>query len=174
VHVIATLLMATLLAPGLTGAHRLAYIAAHRASWTASWIVWQVAAISLVALYACFSRNAAIIGAVAACIDITSEWRYILHGPSRTLDLAIGGLANGLYSLGLLVLLLTRLDLSPLLRASGAAVALFGLSLALASFAGNQTVEIISTAILFPTFIVWAILAGRWLGSSCRAESRHQ
>lgn len=166
--------MATLLAPGLTGAHRLAYIAAHRASWTASWIVWQAAAISLVALYACFSRNAAIIGAVGACIDITSEWRYILDGPSRTLDLAIGGLANGLYSLGLLVLLLTRRDLSPLLRAGGALVVLLGLALSLASFAGNQTVEIVSTAILFPAFIVWAMLAGRWLSSSCRAQSRHQ
>src|SRR5205085_2914895 len=133
--------MATLLAPGLTGAHRLAYIAAHRASWTASWIVWQIAAISLVALYACFSRHTAIIGAVGACIDITSEWRYILDGPSRTLDVAIGGFANGFYSLGLLVLLLTRRDLPRALQWVGAFVVLAGITLSAGSFIGNQRME---------------------------------
>jgi len=161
VHAIATLLMATLLAPGLTGADRLAYIAAHRASWTASWLVWQVAAITLVALYATFSRSAAIIGAVGACIDITSEWRYILDGPSRTLDVAIGGFANGFYSLGLLVLLLTRRDLPRVLRWLGAFVVIVGFALSAGSFIGNQQVEIAATAILFPSFIVWAFLAGR-------------
>ncbi|HJW92308.1 MAG TPA: hypothetical protein VJ901_01695 [Thermoanaerobaculia bacterium] len=157
VHAIATLLMATVLAPGLTGDGRLAYIASHRIAWTASWMVWQLAAITLVAMYAVFSRNAAIIGAIGAAIDITSEWRYILAGPSRTLDIAIGGFANGFYSLGLLVLLLTRRDAPRF----GYFVVLAGFALSLGSFIGNQQIEIVATAILFPSFIVWAILAGR-------------
>ena len=165
-HAIATLLMATVLAPGLTGDGRLAYIASHRLAWTASWMVWQVAAITLVAMYAVFARSAAIIGAIGAAIDITSEWRYILDGPSRTLDVAIGGFANGFYSLGLLVLLLTRRDAPRF----GYFVVLAGFALSLGSFLGNQTIEIAATAILFPSFIVWAILAGRWLGSSSSAQ----
>jgi hypothetical protein len=156
-HALATLLMATVLAPGLTGGGRLAYIATHRAAWTASWIVWQVAAVTLVAMYASFSRYAAILGAIGACIDITSEWQYILHGPSRALDIAIGGFANGFYSLGLLVLLLTRRDAPRF----GYFVVLAGAALSAGSFAGNQQVEIVATAVLFPSFIVWAVLAGR-------------
>jgi hypothetical protein len=156
-HAVATLLMATVLAPGLTGDGRLAYIASHRAAWTASWIVWQVAAITLVALYAAFSRNAAIIGAIGACIDITSEWRYILDGPSRTLDIAIGGFANGFYSLGLLVLLLMRRDAPRF----GYFVVIAGFVLSVGSFIGDQRIEIVATAILFPSFIVWAVMAGR-------------
>jgi hypothetical protein len=163
VHAIATLLMAIVLAPGLTGADRLAYIAAHRVAWTASWMVWQLAAVTLVALYAIFSRHAAMIGAIGAAIDITSEWRYILDGPSRTLDIAIGGFANGFYSIGLLVLLLTRRDLQPVVQTVGAFVVIVGFTLSAGSFVGNQPIEIAATAILFPSFIVWAILAGRWL-----------
>jgi len=161
VHAIATLLMATILAPGLTGAHRDAYVASHHLAWTASWIVWQFAAITLVALYAVFSRNAAIIGAIGACIDITSEWRYILDGPSRTLDVAIGGFANGLYSLGLLVLLLSRRNLPRALQWAGAFMVLAGFTLSAGSFIGNQRIEIAATAILFPACIIWAIVAGR-------------
>lgn len=166
-HALATLLMATVLAPGLTGDGRLAYIASHRAAWTASWIVWQVAAITLVAMYAVISRHAAIIGAIGACIDITSEWQYILHGPSRALDIAIGGFANGFYTLGLLVLLLMRRDAPRF----GYFVVLTGAALSAGSFAGNQQVEVLATAILFPSFIVWAILAGRWLASSSSAPA---
>jgi hypothetical protein len=156
-HAVATLLMATVLAPGLTGDGRLAYIASHRAAWTASWIVWQFAAVTLVALYASFSRYAAILGAIGACIDITSEWQYILHGPSRALDVAIGGFANGFYSLGLLVLLLLRRDAPRF----GYFVVIAGFALSAGAFSGNQAIEIAATAILFPAFIVWAILAGR-------------
>lgn len=161
VHAIATLLMATLLAPGLTGANRLAYIASHRAAWVGSWIVWQIAAITLVALYAVFSRYAAILGAIGATIDITSEWRYILDGPSRTLDIAIGGFANGFYSLALLVLLINRRDLPRPMQRLGAFIVLCGFALSAGSFFGNQQLEIVATAILFPAVIVWAILAGR-------------
>ena len=170
VHAVATLLMVTVLAPGLTGADRLGYIASHRAAWTASWLVWQCAAITLVALYAVFSRYAAILGAIGAAIDITSEWHYILDGPSRALDIAIGGFANGFYTLGLLVLLATRRDLPRSLQRVGAVVVVVGFALSIGSFAGNQAMEIAATAILFPMFIVWAILAG----NECRAKSRHQ
>jgi len=161
VHAIATLLMATVLAPGLTGDGRLAYIASHRFAWTASWIVWQIAAITLVAMYASFSRYAAIIGAIGASIDITSEWRYILDGPSRTLDIAIGGFANGFYSIGLLLLLLSRRDLPRVLHWVGGFVVLVGFALSAGSFIGDQRIEIAATAVLFPSFIVWAFLAGR-------------
>jgi hypothetical protein len=159
VHAIATLLMAVVLAPGLTG--NTAYIAEHRSAWTASWIVWQIAALSLVALYACFSQAAALIATAGAAVDITSEWRYILSGPSRALDVAIGGVANGLYTIGLIVIL-TRRDLPRGLRIVGAAVAIAGIAMSAGAFANMQPVEIAATATLFPLFIVWAILAGRW------------
>ncbi len=161
VHAIATVVMASFLAPGLTGANAGAYIAAHRLAWTSSWLVWQCAALTLVALYATFSRPAAIIGALGASIDITSEWQYILHGPSRTLEFAIGVFANGFYSIGLLLLLVRRRDLPLSMRRIGWFVVLAGFAMCAGSAFSIQWIEIASTAALFPAFVIWAILAAR-------------
>ena len=53
-HIIASCAMLWLLWRGLPGFpddERLAYIASHRAAWIGGWMLWQVAAISLIAFY---------------------------------------------------------------------------------------------------------------------------
>ncbi len=161
VHAIAIVVMALFLAPGLTGANASEYVAAHRAAWTSSWLVWQLAAVTLVALYATFSRTAAVIGALGASIDITSEWHYILSGPSRGLEIAVGVFANGFYSAGLLLLLVRRRDLPPLMQRIGWLVVASGFAMSAGSAFSVPWLEIASTGVLFPLFVIWAILAAR-------------
>jgi hypothetical protein len=53
-HIVASSAMLWLLRRGLPGFpddERMAYIAAHRAAWIGGWMLWQVAAISLIAFY---------------------------------------------------------------------------------------------------------------------------
>ena len=54
--------MLLLLRPGLPGSpeeERLAYMATHRTAWLGGWILWQVAAVSLIAFYAALALHVA-------------------------------------------------------------------------------------------------------------------
>src|SRR6185369_5019021 len=53
-HVVASAAMLFLLREGLPGfdeAHRVAYLEANRSAWIGGWFTWQLAVLSLIALY---------------------------------------------------------------------------------------------------------------------------
>src|SRR5687768_24759 len=124
-HIIASFPMRWLLRRGLPGfadEERLAYTASHRAAWTIGGLLWQVAAIWLIAFYGGLAlrfRGVLSITAMATAtaglaIDFICEARYMgvlpdLHGAAfstldRELEVLIGYAANGLYTVALVLL----------------------------------------------------------------------
>ena len=187
-HILASIAMVTLLRRGLPGfadEERLAYIASHRAAWMFGWMVWQVAALSLLAFYGVLAmrfRGVLSITAMAAAtaglaIDFICESRYIgvlpeLHGEAfaaldRELEVLIGYAANGLYTVALVLLVIAGWRQLPK-AALGLAgpVAASGFALAHASLAHNARLEFITSAILFPLFTLWVFVVGLWLRRS--------
>ena len=187
-HIIASLAMLVLLRRGLPGfadEERLAYMASHRAAWTTGWMLWQIAAVSLLAFYGVLAmrfRGALSIAAMATAtaglaIDFLCEARYMgvlpdLRGEAftaldRELEVLIGYAANGLYTVALVLLAIAgwRQLPKPALALAGP-VAASGFALALASLAHDARLELITSAILFPLFTLWVIVVGLWLRRS--------
>jgi hypothetical protein len=184
-HVLASIAMLTLLRGGLPGppeSERLAYIHAHPASWVAGWVMWQLAAISLIALYAVLAVRFRGVASVAAMVvavtglafDLTSEVRYIGVMPrvggaefaalDRELEILIGCVANGLYTLAFVLLAIAGWRVVPhAARLLSIPVALSGFALGYASYAHDARLELILSAILFPLFTLWIVLIAVWL-----------
>lgn len=184
-HVVAAVAMLAFLRRGLPGFpedERLAYIATHRAAWIAGWLLWQIAAVSVVAFYAVLalrfrgvlSVTAMAAAAAAISIDISCEARYMgvlpeLRGEAfalldRELEVQIGYAANGLYTLAFVLLVVAGWRVLPkaaLVLAGPVAACGFGLSLA--SLRGDARLETLASALLFPLFTLWIILVARWL-----------
>ena len=184
-HVFAALGMLFLLRAGLPGPQedaRLAYIASHRAAWMGGWLLWQLAAVSLMALYAVLalrfrgvlSAAAMALGAAGISLDIASESRYMAVLPSlrgdafamldRELEVLIGYGANGLYTLAFVLLVIAGWRAMPAAaRALAIPVALSGFALAFASLQHDARLETITSAILFPLFTLWIVVIALWL-----------
>ena len=184
-HIVASAAMLVWLREGLPGASedvRLAYIASHRAAWMGGWLLWQLAAASLMTLYAVLALRfrgplsvaAMAIGAAGLSLDIASESRYMgvlpsLHGDAfaaldRELEVLIGYGANGLYTLAFVLLAIAGWRAMPLAaRALVIPVAVSGFALALASLQHDPRLETITSAILFPLFTLWIVVIALWL-----------
>lgn len=182
-HLAAAAAMLLFLRPGLppfAEEQRLAAMAG--AGWTFGWVLWHIAALSLVALYAVLFlrlRGVLSITALAAAtaglaLDISCEAKYIgvlpqLRGEEfarldRELEVLIGYAANGLYTLAFVLLIVAGWRVLPKLAVALAGpVAGAGVGLALASLQGNARAEMITSAILFPSLIVWIAVVARWL-----------
>jgi len=157
------------------------------AFWDAGWILWNAAAISLLAFYiglaAQFWQAAplrcvlALVAATAGmAADISAEALYMAAGSSLgaahfsaielVSPLLTGYVGNGLYTFAGILLVwagtphMPRLLLLLSLPAWAAGLALSGFTLA-----GNVSGQIWSTAALMPMFVVWTSLVGRWLAS---------
>ncbi len=187
-HIIASLAMLLLLRRGLPGfaiEERLAYIASHRAVWMVGWLLWQIAAISLLAFYGVLAlrfRGVLSIAAMATAtaglaIDFICESRYMgvlpdLRGDAfaaldRELEVLIGYAANGLYTVALVLFVIAGWrQLPKAALALAGPVTASGFALALASLAHNARLELITSAILFPLFTLWVIVVGLWLRRS--------
>ena len=187
-HTAGAAAMLLLLRGGLPGSpeeERLAYMATHRAAWLAGWFVWQIAAVSVVALYAVLalrfrgvlSVTAMVATAAAIALDFSAESRYMgvlptLHGEAfarldRELEVEIGYAANGLYTLAFVLLVVAGWRVLPKAAlALAGPVAAAGFGLALASLAGNVRLEIGASALLFPLFTLWTIIVALWLRKS--------
>jgi hypothetical protein len=187
-HVAASAAMVLLLRRGLPGfsdEERLAYIAANRGAWTLGWVLWQIAAISLVAFFVVMAMRlrgalaitAAVVAGAGLAIDLTSEALYMgvlpdLAGSEftaldRALEVLIGYGANGLYTVALALLLAEGWRVLP--RASlafGGPAVVCGLVLAFAALAHDARLELIASALLFPLFTTWIMLVGLWLRKS--------
>lgn len=173
-HVIAALGMLLLLKGGLPGAPaRLEYIASHRAAWIGGWLLWHLAAISLMALYAvlalrfrdALSVTALMVAAAGLSLDIASETRYMTSDAlDRQLEVLIGYGANGLYTVAFVLLVIAGWRVMP--RAANALavpVAISGFALAIASLQHDARLETITSAILFPLFTLWIVIIALWL-----------
>lgn len=186
-HLVASAAMLLLLREGLppaSDAERIAFIAAHRAGWTAGWLTWQLAVVSLIALYAVLARRlggslpltALAIGTAGAAIDIATNVRYIVILPrlsgdafallDRELEAMTGYAANGLYTLAFVLFVIAgRVVLPRLANALAIPIAISGFALAIGALLHDARIELISSAILFPLFTLWTILIARWLRS---------
>ena len=184
-HVVAAVVMLLFLREGLPPASddaRIAYIASHRALWTAGWLSWQLAVLTLIALYAVLARRfggaiplaALAIGTAGASIDVATQMRFIvvlpqLHGEAfalldRELEAMTGYAANGLYTLAFVMFVAAGWrELPRLANALAPAIAVSGFALAIAALMHHALAEIVSSAILFPLFTLWTILIARWL-----------
>lgn len=184
-HIIASAAMLLLLRGGLPGpsdAERIAYIEAHGAAWMGGWMTWQVAALSLLALYVVLARRfrgwmatlALVVAAAGFSIDLTSEVKYIavlpeLRGEAfrlldRELEVLIGYAANGLYTIAFALLAIAgRRELPRLANLLAPLVVLFGVALAVVSLMHNAMGELITSAALFPIFTLWIIVVALWL-----------
>jgi len=163
--------------PGFPEDERLAYIATHRVGWLGGWLVWQLAAISLIAFYGVLAlRFRGVLSAAAmACaaagisLDIACESRYMavlpeLRGDAfarldRELEVLIGYGANGLYTVALVLLFVAGWRALPVAaRALFVPVTISGFALAYASLVHDARLETITSAILFPLFTLMLVV----------------
>ena len=187
-HIVASFAMLLLLRRGLPGfsdEERLAYIATHRAAWIGGWMLWQVAAISLIGFYGVLAlRFRGILSVVAMgvataglAIDFICETRYIgilpeLRGAAfaaldRELEVLIGYAANGLYTVALVLLVIAGWrELPRVALALAMPVIASGFALAYASLVHDARLETITSGILFPLFTLWIFVVGLWLRKS--------
>jgi hypothetical protein len=168
--------------PPLADDARIAFIAAHRAAWTAGWLSWQLAVLTLIALYAVLAKRIGgaiplaglAIGAIGAPLDIATQMRFIIILPrlrgeafallDRELEVMTGYAANGLYTLGFVLIAAAGRRVMP--KAANLLVwpiAISGFALSAAAVMDHATGEIVSSAILFPLFTLWTTLIARWL-----------
>jgi hypothetical protein len=184
-HAVAAAGMLFLLRPGLPGfpeEERLAYIATHRAAWLGGWLIWQLAAVSLMAFYGVLalrlrgvlSVTAMACAAAGLSLDIACESRYMgvlpeLRGEAfealdRELEVLIGYGANGLYTVALVLLVVAGWRVLP-----KAALVLFGpvaasgFALAIVSLLHDARLETVTSAILFPLFTLFIVVIALWL-----------
>jgi len=187
-HLVAAAAMLVLLRQGLPGfpeETRVAFMNENAGAWLFGWVLWHIAAISLVALYIVLAlrfRDVLSMTAVGAsiagmAIDFTCEAQYIgvlpgLRGEAfarldRELEVLIGYAANGLYTIAFALLVVAGWRVLPKLAlALAGPVVGGGLGLALASLKGNPRAETLTSAILFLSLILWSAVVARWLASA--------
>jgi hypothetical protein len=166
---------------------RIAYVGDHTLAWRVGWLVWNLAAISLlgffVVLSACWRERAPILcglallcaaGGLAADLGAETILAVVspsLHGETyavvESIAVALTGyLGNGLYAVaGILLTWAGRRELPPGLLWLGAAVWGAALWLSVATLVSSLGGQFASAAVLMPLFVLWAGLTGRWLSS---------
>ena len=184
-HFVAAAAMLFLLREGLPGfpeETRLAHM--QGGGWFFGWVLWHIAAISLVALYIVLalrfrdvlSYTAVAVATAGMALDFICEAKYIgvlphLRGEEferldRELEVLIGYAANGLYTIAFALLIVAGWRVLPRLALALAAPVLGGgLALALASIKGDARLATVSSAILFVSLIAWIAIIARWLRS---------
>ena len=189
-HALACVAMLVVLEPGLpvegsTLEARAAWLRAAPWRWSAGWIVWQAAALSLLAFYAALDARwrarapllcvTAVLAATAAfAADAAAEAIAIVVAPRLgTEGLAVaedvlgalsGFLGNGLYTIaGALLTVAGAGELPRGLVALAVPVWLAGAGLSAAVLARSPSGQLACTAVLFPLFIAWTAAVGLWL-----------
>lgn len=178
----AALALATVLAPGATNAPadvNAAYVRSHIELWRAGWLLWTLAALSLIAFFvwwaARLQRSAVVWAAFGvACaglaFDVVAESLLAWWAPDHYLDTAplafrLTGIgANGLYSVAGLILTTRTRGLPRWLAQWTWTVWLLGLGLAAAVVAGSDVAARLFTAALFALLVPWLVVFGRRLG----------
>ncbi len=174
---LAMVALATVLAPGTPlaeAATRASYVRDHLAVWRGGWLLWIVAAVSLLVFYRWWGRRigagpaALAIAFVGFAADLSAEALLIAVVPDRP-DLArasflvTGGVANGCYTLAGVVLSLRTPQLRGPLAAWTGAVWLAGAALSAFALVEEPLGVAISASALFALFLPWLLVVGRRL-----------
>jgi hypothetical protein len=156
---------------------RVAFVEEHPAVWRAGWCAWMAAALSLLAFYAWWARRVPgrvgvaaflVAGAGVAC-DLLAESLFVGWLPrdfervQRLGAILTAGMANGLYTVGGILLTLATPNLRKGLRAWAWLAWACGILLSVFGFAGSATGCAISATALFLLFCPWVVVAGRAL-----------
>jgi hypothetical protein len=175
---VAAIALATVLSAGVSlsyGPDNAAYIATHLAVWRAGWVLWIVAALSLLTFFAWWAvrtasprlaRIAVVIGALGVIADVTAEARLM----AWSADLDVGGalrqsgiVANACYSIAGTLLMLATPRWPGRLALWGWAVWILGFGLSISTAISSDLGAQVLTAAIFVLFVPWLVIAGRWL-----------
>ena len=190
VHLLAAVAMALILRHGLetnadlTG--RLRFVAEHRLSWTAGWLSWTVAAVTILNFYVRFAaahrsrgvapaplRTAVLLTIVAVAVDWTAQAFeiFVLPGLARSANASgflawhraavvlTGFLANALYTLSALLLVWASRSAYPRwIQLAGLGVLAGGRLLSAAAWGDSAAGMLFANIVLAPCLLVW--LAG--------------
>jgi hypothetical protein len=200
VHLLAGLAMALILRRGLETnadlADRLRFVAGRPLLWTAGWLSWTTAAITILNFYSRFAaahrslgvsraplRMAVLLTVVAVGADGTAQAveAFVLPGLARAADAAgflawhraavllTGLLANGLYTLSALLLVWASRSLYPRrIQIAGFGVVAGGTALSAAAWADSAAGMLGANVVLVPSLLLW--LAGVAASAARREE----
>ncbi|MFB3066447.1 MAG: hypothetical protein ACE10D_08030 [Planctomycetota bacterium] len=163
---------------------RAQYIRDHATVWYLGWAVWVASALSLLVFYVWWRRrigrtrlsDAAVLAAILGVLcDHTGEGLFMkLAGESESFELyqdmgtaLTGGAANGLYTMGGILLTLATRDLPRGIRLMQWVTWIAGVAMTGSAIVESVAGLVISGAILFPTFIVWVT----WMGLKWRRDA---
>ena len=164
------------LVPDLTA--RTAYISEHVVAWRVGWTVWMAAGVSLVAFYAWWGARLpstawGVAGTSVAAAGLVCDWfaesLYIGWWPQdlETLgpigSLLTGGVANGLYTIGGMILTLGTRSVHGSFAVWTWIMWASGIAVSIAAFTGSVHVLAAATGVLFVLFCPWCIVLGRRL-----------
>jgi hypothetical protein len=202
-HVAGLAFAALGMAPGtpLVGLdERVSYLAGDPLGWSLGWGTWMLCTLALIAFFAVLARHlpehrdaarlAIVLAAVGGGVDLLCDVVYIRvlpliaarYSPSAELlflsveRLAMAGgaiVANGLYSIGTLLLTLClrrRQGLLPLTVGLGYAVFGFGMLLSAAGFFDETWYLAWATGPTIGSFCLWTLCVARSLGRSPRPQ----
>ena len=173
-HVVAGIGAVTLLRGGSEAVpdirERVAYMARYPERWRTGWILWMLAALTLLAFYAWWGDRIGKLWPVAiAAIGLACDWSgesiFIACIPRpdsrlyRTAALLTGGAGNGLYTIAAIALTRATKDLP--WRALAWCAWIGGIGLTIATIAGSDAGVMITSALLMVAFIPWVMIAGR-------------
>jgi hypothetical protein len=178
----AVVVLALVLAPGTTLVpsvdERVRYIGEHLVAWRVGWMVWMVAAVTLVWFYVWWrvrvnGPHVALFVVLAGIVaDWTAELALIIAGADGHAAVApaafflTGAVANGLYTVaGIMLTLATRLR--PIARAYAVLMWAAGAFLSIGAAIDLPFITVLATAGLFGLFIPWCV----WLGRRLRGGS---
>lgn len=186
----AAIVMLGVLRPGVPAGEaeleaRIAHVASNATGWRLGWLVWNLAAIALIALYVALAlrwrdrapvlcRVAVLLAAAGLAADLGAETLLMVVSPGAepstfalVEDIALpltGYLGNGLYTLaGILLTIAGRSVLPRALVATAALAWAAGLALSAATLVGSETGQFAATAVLMPVFVAWTLMLARWL-----------
>lgn len=165
---------------------RLRFVAARRLLWTAGWLSWTVAAVTILNFYARFAaahrsrgvpaaplRTAVLLTIAAVGADWTAQAfeMFVLPGLARSANatgflvwhraavVLTGFLANGLYTISALLLVWASRRAYPRwIQAAGFGVVVGGSILSAAALADSAAGMLFATVMLLPCLLAW--LAG--------------
>lgn len=148
---------------------RAVYVMENSWAWRGGWILWMIAALTLIAFYAKWGSwipNRAIgFGAFVVAVpglfcDFFGESLLISSRADRLASLLMGGAANGLYTLAGILLTVATPGLRGWLRALSWAVWASGVALTVFTVAGWPAGSVTASAILMVLFIPWVLMFG--------------
>lgn len=153
---------------------RVAYIAGHRALWSAGWLAWMAAGATYLGFLAwwgarCPSPRAAAAAFSCAAAGILFDWTaealFIgwlpddIAAVQRLGEILSGGIANGLYSLAGAILTAATPSIRGWLRRWAWVVWVAGFALTGSALAGSVPGMVASTAVTMALFCPWVVAA---------------